>query len=54
MKRLRAPGGCEWDAAQTHESLKPYMIEEAFEVVHAIDSKDPNELKEGNKSKREK
>ncbi len=46
MKRLRAPKGCEWDAAQTHESLKPYMIEEAFEVAHAIDSKDPSELKE--------
>ncbi len=46
MKRLRAAGGCKWDATQTHESLKPYMIEEAFEVVHAIDSKDPNELKE--------
>lgn len=46
MKFLRAPGGCEWDAAQTHESLKPYMIEEAFEAVEAIDSKDPQKLKE--------
>ncbi len=46
MKVLRAPGGCEWDAAQTHESLKPYMIEEAFEAVEAIDSKDPQKLKE--------
>ncbi len=46
MRKLRAPGGCEWDASQTHESLKSYMIEEAFEVVHAIDSKDSNELKE--------
>ncbi len=46
MKKLRAPGGCEWDAKQTHESLKPYIIEEAFEVVEAIDSKDPHKLKE--------
>lgn len=46
MKTLRAPNGCEWDAAQTHESLKPYIIEEAFEVVEAIDSKDPQKLKE--------
>ncbi len=46
MKILRAPNGCEWDAAQTHESLKPYMIEEAFEAVEAIDSKDPQKLKE--------
>lgn len=46
MKKLRSPGGCEWDASQTHESLKPYIIEEAFEVVHAIDSKISKELKE--------
>jgi tetrapyrrole methylase family protein/MazG family protein len=46
MKILRAPHGCEWDAAQTHESLKPYMIEEAFEAVEAIESKDPQKLKE--------
>ncbi len=46
MKRLRAPNGCEWDARQTHESLKPYMIEEAFEVVDAIASKDSDKLKE--------
>ncbi|WP_036221685.1 nucleoside triphosphate pyrophosphohydrolase [Mesoaciditoga lauensis] len=46
MKILRSPGGCEWDAAQTHESLKPYMVEEAFEAVEAIGSKDPQKLKE--------
>ncbi len=46
MKILRAPGGCEWDRAQTHESLKPYMVEEAFEAVEAIESGDSEKLKE--------
>lgn len=36
MDRLRSPGGCPWDAAQTHESLVPYAIEEAFEVADAV------------------
>ena len=36
MARLRAPGGCPWDRKQTAESLKPYVIEEAYEVVAAI------------------
>ncbi len=42
--RLRAPGGCPWDREQTHESLKPMLIEEAYEVVHAIDDGDDEEL----------
>lgn len=46
MERLRSPEGCEWDRAQTHESLKPYLIEEAYEVLNAIDSGDDEELKE--------
>jgi tetrapyrrole methylase family protein/MazG family protein len=37
MHRLRSPGGCPWDAEQTHRSLKPYLIEEAYEVAEAID-----------------
>jgi len=37
MHRLRSPGGCPWDARQTHESLRPYMIEEACEAVEAIE-----------------
>ena len=41
IKRLRDPGGCPWDKAQTPETLKPYVIEEAYEVVEAIESKDP-------------
>ncbi len=36
--RLLAPGGCPWDRAQTHESLKKYLLEEAYEVLEAIDS----------------
>jgi tetrapyrrole methylase family protein/MazG family protein len=42
--RLRAPGGCPWDREQTHESVKPMTIEEAYEVAHAIDEKDDDEL----------
>lgn len=38
MRRLRAPGGCPWDAEQTHTSLKRYLLEEAYEVIEAIDS----------------
>jgi tetrapyrrole methylase family protein/MazG family protein len=40
MTRLRAPGGCPWDREQTLETLKPFVIEEAYEVVDAIDRKD--------------
>jgi tetrapyrrole methylase family protein/MazG family protein len=46
MRKLRAPGGCPWDAEQTHESLKRYLIEEAYEVIEAIDAKDTPLLKE--------
>ena len=45
MARLRAPGGCPWDREQTHASIKPYLIEEAYEVIEAIDANDPEELK---------
>jgi MazG family protein len=44
VARLRAPGGCPWDREQTHESVKPMTIEEAYEVAHAIDEKDDAEL----------
>src|SRR5215471_21514537 len=37
MMRLRAPHGCPWDREQTRSSLKPYLIEETYEVLHAID-----------------
>ncbi len=40
MARLRAPGGCPWDREQTHATLRPYVLEEAYEVVDAIDGGD--------------
>lgn len=46
MMRLRAPGGCPWDNEQSHATLKPYLIEEAYEVIQAIDSGDKTELKD--------
>ncbi len=46
MERLRAEGGCPWDREQTRESLKPFLIEEAYEVVEAIDQEDPKKLME--------
>ena len=46
MERLRAPGGCPWDSVQTHASLRPYVVEEAWETVAAIDEKDPDHLSE--------
>lgn len=46
MQRLLAPGGCPWDRAQTLETLRPYVIEEAHEVVDAIDRRDMPHLRE--------
>lgn len=46
MHRLRAPGGCPWDAEQTHESLIPNLIEEAYETVDTIQRGDFNHLRE--------
>ena len=36
LRRLRAPGGCPWDREQTHQSLRPYLLEEAAEAADAI------------------
>ena len=44
IARLRAPGGCPWDREQTHESLKPMLLEEAYEVLEAIDEGDDEEF----------
>jgi len=44
MERLRAPGGCPWDRAQDHQSLKRYFLEETYEVLDAIDSGDDRAL----------
>ena len=46
LDRLRSPGGCPWDAAQTHQSLVEYLIEEAYESVEAIDSNDSEAMRE--------
>lgn len=46
MRTLRAPGGCPWDAEQTHESLTRYLLEETYEVIEAIDEKSPPHLQE--------
>ena len=46
MDRLRSPGGCPWDAAQTHESLTRYLLEEAYEVIEAIETGDLTLLRE--------
>ena len=46
MHRLRAPGGCPWDAEQTHESLIPHLIEETYETVDTIQRGDHDHLKE--------
>ncbi len=44
MARLRAPGGCPWDREQTFDSIKPYTLEETYEVLEAIDTRDWEEL----------
>ena len=44
MDRLRAPDGCPWDRVQTHRSLRPYLVEEAWECVAAIEQEDPDHL----------
>jgi XTP/dITP diphosphohydrolase len=46
MDRLRSPGGCPWDAAQTHESLRRYLLEETYEVLEAIEIGDLTLLRE--------
>jgi len=44
MARLRAPGGCPWDREQTFDTIKPYLLEETYEVLDAIDRRDWSEL----------
>ncbi len=46
MDTLRSPGGCPWDAEQTHTSLLPYLLEESHEVIEAVESNDPAHLQE--------
>jgi tetrapyrrole methylase family protein/MazG family protein len=44
VAKLRAPDGCPWDRAQSHASLKPYLIEEAYEVLQALDEENTDKL----------
>jgi len=44
VERLRGPGGCPWDAKQTAESIKTYVLEEAYEVADAVERKSPEEV----------
>ncbi len=46
MDRLRSPGGCPWDAEQTHRSLLPYLIEEAYELYQAVEDGDLDAVRE--------
>jgi XTP/dITP diphosphohydrolase len=46
MDRLRSPGGCPWDAEQTHRSLARYLVEETYEVIEAIETEDAVLLRE--------
>ncbi|WP_181770381.1 MazG family protein [Amycolatopsis pittospori] len=46
MDRLRSPGGCPWDAVQTHESLRQYLVEETYELLDAIEEGDRGALRE--------
>ena len=46
MDRLRSPGGCPWDAEQTHESLLKYLLEESYEFIEAVEDGDRQEMRE--------
>ncbi len=46
VRRLRGPGGCPWDARQTPDTLKTYVLEEAYELVEALESHQPEEIRE--------
>ncbi len=46
MQQLRDPGGCPWDREQTHDSLRPYLVEETYEVLEALDDGDDAELRD--------
>jgi tetrapyrrole methylase family protein / MazG family protein len=46
VRKLRAPNGCPWDRVQSHATLKPYMVEEVYEALEAIDQKDYTKLAE--------
>src|SRR5438128_8160337 len=45
-ERLRAPDGCPWDREQTHATLRPHLLEEAYETLAALDADDPVRLRD--------
>ncbi len=46
MEKLRGPNGCPWDKEQTRDSLKPFLLEEVYELLEALDEGDPEKIKE--------
>jgi Protein containing tetrapyrrole methyltransferase domain and MazG-like (predicted pyrophosphatase) domain len=46
IAQLRGPNGCPWDKAQTHRTLIPYLLEEAYELASALNDGDPQAIKE--------
>ena len=46
MDRLRSPGGCPWDAEQTHESLLKYLLEESYEFIKSVEENDRKAMRE--------
>ena len=46
MDRLRSPGGCPWDAEQSHQSLLKYLLEESYEFVDSVDEEDRTAMRE--------
>jgi len=46
IRRLRGPGGCPWDAKQTPETLRTYVLEEAYELIEALEYRDPAKIRE--------
>lgn len=46
MERLRSPEGCPWDREQTRESLRPFLVEESYELLEALDENNPDKIKE--------
>ncbi len=46
MDRLRSPGGCPWDAKQSHQSLIKYLLEESYEFVESVDNEDRQAMRE--------
>ncbi|MFY8168849.1 MAG: MazG nucleotide pyrophosphohydrolase domain-containing protein, partial [Candidatus Nanopelagicus sp.] len=46
MDKLRSPGGCPWDAEQTHQSLLKYLLEESYEFIESVENNDRQDMQE--------